>query len=114
MCAADGSRLSVRGLRTAARREAGPVALLAAILEGTESLSGAACTRTPELFDPRDPTEDSATAERRHHAAVTLCLSCPVMDTCRAWADASRDQAHSVTAGRAPRPPGRPKNGSDQ
>ncbi len=104
----------MRGRRTTARREAGPVALLVEILEGTESLSGAACTRAPKLFDPRDSTEDSATAERRHHAAVTLCLDCPVLDTCRSWADASRDQTHAVTAGRAPRQPGRPKNGSDQ
>ncbi|MGW6034706.1 WhiB family transcriptional regulator [Gordonia terrae] len=100
-------------MRGQTRREAGPIALLAEILRGTDSLTGAACIGSPELFDPRDPREDSDAAEYRHRAAAQLCARCPVFDACLAWSDSRSDQAHAVTAGRIPRAPGRPPKGGE-
>ncbi|WP_232717397.1 WhiB family transcriptional regulator [Gordonia metallireducens] len=96
-------------MRGQTRREAGPVALLTEILRGTASLSGAACVGSAELFDPRDPHEDAIGGYRRHFAAAQVCRRCPVIDACREWADGDRKQAQSVTAGRVPKPPGRPR-----
>lgn len=98
-------------MRAATRREGGEVSLLAAILEGTANLSGAACVDSPGLFDARDADED--VAAYRHTAAARICGLCPVIDACRSWADSRADQEHAVTAGRVPRQPGRPRKGGE-
>ncbi|MEP9417471.1 WhiB family transcriptional regulator [Gordonia sp. VNQ95] len=89
-----------------ARRDPGEVSLLAAILEGTTSLSGAACVGSEALFDPKGRDEESADADYRHQAAAELCRTCPVLDACRDWADQS--DTNAVIAGRRPALPGNP------
>ncbi len=100
-------------MRTKSRLDGGEVALLAAILEGTANLSGAACVGSPGLFDARYADEEVADTAYRHAAAARICGSCPVVDACRAWADSRSGQEHAVTAGRVPRQPGRPRKGGE-
>lgn len=96
---------------TGGRRDPGAVALMAAILEGTVDLAGAACAGRPELFDAGDFDEDDADVDYRHHHAVTLCASCPVSARCEEWSGGKR--ISMVTAGRRPPKAGRPRSEGD-
>lgn len=98
-------------MRGQARREAGEVALLVAILEQMPRLSEANCVGSPALFDPRGRWEEAEDADCRHAAALQLCRCCPVLAECRQWADGQQDLAHGVIGGRRPKPPGRPRRG---
>ncbi len=73
-------------------RHDGPVALAAAILEGSANLAGAACTATPRLFDPDVKAADLGHPdEGTRWAAVTrVCRSCPARGRCWQW---SQDMA---------------------
>lgn len=97
------------------RREPGPLPLLAAVLEGTADLAGAACQASdPRLFDPLDRSETVDAVAERHQKATAVCRRCPVIDGCHAWAEASDDQFLDamVIAGRLPATPGRPRTGA--
>ena len=85
-------------MRTKSRLDGGEVALLAAILEGTANLSGAACVGSPGLFDARYADEEVADTAYRHAAAARICGSCPVVDACRAWADSRSGQEHAAVS----------------
>lgn len=51
-------------------------------------LEGAACQGRWELFDPPEPDEDEDERDFRIATAKRECLTaCPVLDTCRSWAD---------------------------
>ena len=89
-------------MRHARSVEPGPLSLLAAVLEGTADLSGAACIGHPELFDALDPDEPAEDAEYRHRAALRLCSTCPALTRCEQWANTQPTQNDSVIAGRTP------------
>lgn len=67
----------------------GPVALAAAILEGSADLHGAACTDHPRLFDPDVHAADlgHASESERWDQVQGVCVSCPARARCWAWAD---------------------------
>jgi hypothetical protein len=54
--------------------------LLDELAHGIPDLHGAACRGHPEVFDVADRRDRQAIAQ-----AKTVCASCPVLDTCRAW-----------------------------
>lgn len=94
---------------SAARKDSGPIALLAEIFEGAPRLPGAACVGRPELFDPAAPGEDAETAAARHTQARRLCAMCPQLRACGDWRDGDSGAAMMVSAALAPPPtPGRP------
>ena len=94
-------------------RDAGPVALLAAVLDHHPGLPGAACRGRGDLFDaPERPSGriggtrrahlDQAAAQRQARA-LALCRTCPALVACAAWLDGmapSRRPAGAVMAGR--------------
>ena len=64
------------------------VTLLEAILAGSADLRGAACTNSPQLFDPDVPHTDLGYPTPRARARVieATCVGCPVRRECWAWA----------------------------
>lgn len=66
----------------------GPVALAAAILEGSADLRGAACTAHPRLYDPdvRAAGLGYASEAERWDEVQATCISCPARGRCWAWA----------------------------
>lgn len=95
-------------------RPDGVVDLLKVVLAGAPKLSSAACRTEPELFDPQAPTESRGAAERRHEAAVRVCLfTCPDYDACLAWIDELEpsERPAGVIAGQRPPLGGRPRAG---
>lgn len=85
---------------------AGPVGLIAAILEDLPSLPGAACRGRHELFDPAQPDEDRTELGYRHRAAARICTRCRVLNQCNG------QHRGMVAGGHVPSPPntkGRPR-----
>ncbi|UQE74696.1 hypothetical protein MYK68_18605 [Gordonia sp. PP30] len=93
--------------------DAGPVALMAAILDHHPGLPGAACRGRGDLFDAterpagrlggtRRAQLDQTDAQRRTRA-LAVCRICPALDACAAWLDGmvpSRRPIGAVMAGR--------------
>ena len=100
--------------RVPTAHDGGPVALLAAILEGTASLPDAACTVAPPgIFDAAAPGEPLVDVRYRHRAALGYCGRCDALDACRTWAQ-TQPADGMVRAGIPPtfRTIGRPKKAS--
>lgn len=70
----------------AQRFEAGPVALMAAILEGSENLAGALCAADPAAHDNERWTNEHRSEVRRLADAAAHCRQCPARERCRTWA----------------------------
>lgn len=65
----------------------GPVALIAAILTGSENLHGARCTEFPREFDPDVLAEDLGYEDEgeRWQMVQTICRACPARGACWEW-----------------------------
>lgn len=68
------------------RFDAGPVALMAAILEGSENLAGALCAADPAAHDKERWDSEPRTESRRLADAAAHCRDCPARDRCYTWA----------------------------
>lgn len=72
--------------------------LMGLILQQSVPLRDAACRGLGPMFDPDDPQYDPGTA-------MALCLSCPCLQACRAWAEGMpRTRLSGVVAGEVRRP----------
>lgn len=66
--------------------EAGPIALMAAILAGSENLAGAACTTDPAAHDKERWAGETRSESLRLADAVEHCQRCPARQRCLTWA----------------------------
>lgn len=66
--------------------EAGPIALMAAILEGSANLAGAVCTTDPAAHDNERWASENRPEPRRLADASAHCRRCPARDRCHEWA----------------------------
>lgn len=91
------------------RREAGPVALMIAILQGLANLRGALCVADPAAHDRERWPEEPRPEPRRLADATAQCRRCPARELCREWARAL--PPGSIT-GITPRHPGTAESAS--
>jgi hypothetical protein len=63
----------------------GWIGLTSMIIEASASLPGAACTRTPRLFDEKARYEPDRDFVRRSASARRVCATCPVRRDCINW-----------------------------
>ena len=68
------------------RLEAGPIALLAAILTGSENLAGALCTTDPAAHDKERWASETRPEPLRLADASKHCQNCPARQRCLTWA----------------------------
>ncbi|MGB7236890.1 MAG: WhiB family transcriptional regulator [Rhodococcus sp. (in: high G+C Gram-positive bacteria)] len=62
---------------------------LLSVLASSPDLPGAACVKTPRLFDwllDDDEDEPRTVRAERHRTAKEICASCPALEACREWA----------------------------